>query len=154
VQGNSLQGGCGGSDGGGGGGSTFLSFTAGGTVSIGDVLVFNNVGRVIRGSASNPAAYNSHAPYHIVGIAKEAATNGDTISVASQFGTSIAVNFASTVSTGDIGKLAYLTTSAGTCTFTAPTSSAAVIEVGLIYSASGSTTANLLFYPRFTMLIP
>lgn len=156
MQGSSLQGGCGGSDdgGGGGGGNTFLSFTAGATIAIGDVLVFNNVARVIPANATNPAAYSSHAPFHVVGIAREAATIGNAVTVFTQIGNSIPVRFASSVATGDIGKLAYLTTSAGTCTLTAPTSSAAVIEVGLIYSANGSTLANLIYFPKLLALLP
>ena len=158
MQGCSLQGGCGGSDnsggGGGGGGNTFLSFTAGDTIAIGDVLVFNNAARVIPANATNPAVYSSHAPFHVVGIAREAATVGNAVTVFTQIGNSLPVRFASSVSSSDVGKLAYLTTGAGTCTLTAPTSSAAVIEVGLVYSANGSTLANLIYFPKLLALLP
>ena len=137
-----------------GGSTSYVSFTAGASISVGDVLAFNNAGRVVPADSAYPSSYSTFNPYEVIGIARTAASIGGAVIAYTSFGESYPVNFDGTPTTSDVGKMAYLTSTVGKCTLTAPSSSAVVVEVGIINSADGTSSANIVFSPRSLIILP
>jgi hypothetical protein len=134
------------------GGITYISFTAGADISIGDLLAFNNDGRVVPADSAKPSSYGAFNPFEAIGIARTSANTGDSVTAYTSHGGSYSASFDQNLALTDIGKMAYLTSTVGKCGLNPPTTSAAVVEVGIINAADGSSSARIIFSPQ-TLLI-
>jgi hypothetical protein len=136
------------------GGTSYITFTAGATVTVGDLLSFNDDGRVVPADSAYPSSYGSFNPYEVIGVARTAGNSGDSITAYVSYGESYSVSFDSNPVLGDIGKKAYLTSTVGKCSLIAPTASAVVVEVGIINLADGSSSAGIIFSPQTLVILP
>lgn len=104
------------------------------TISIGDILVVNSSGRVVR-AVSTIASDR----YRVVGVALQAATAvGQTIDVFVGQMARVAVNFGAAPPSSDNGKQVWLSSVSGRAVVTPPVSDGnAVVPVGVLQGADG-----------------
>jgi len=136
------------------GGTSYITFTAGATVAVGDLLAFNDSGRVVPADSAYPSSYSSFNPYEVIGVARTAGNSGESITAYASYGESYSVSFDSNPVLGDIGKTAYLTSTVGKCSLSPPTAGAVVVEVGIINLADGSSSAGIIFSPQTLVILP
>lgn len=124
-------------------------FTASEAINTNDIVCIlqgNTSGKIAQADADGT---NRKTVLGIAGSA--AAADGDTVQVISVAGTVFAMKMTAAPATTDIGKVVYLSATAGQGTLTAPTASGTdVYRVGILATADGaSTTPNVVFQPAF-----
>ena len=127
-----------------------LTFVGGSAVAENDLLYLNASGQAAKADAdAGGLAHN------VIGVALEAGgASAATHQACTYPGQAVIMNFGSDLTSGDTGKPAYLSTTAGRATVTAPsTSGDQVVRVGYVIDGSsnvGSTGLHqVLFMPQF-----
>ena len=124
-----------------------IEFTAGGPISIGDVVTFDTAGDVIRADSNTGTALDSY----VIGIAATASTATNPVRVFTVTGSNVPTTFGSAPGAADNSKVVFLSTTGGEATLTPPTGGGNVIfKVGILQGGDGaSTTPKVLFQPEF-----
>ena len=127
-----------------------LTFVGGSAVAENDLLYLNASGQAAKADAdAGGLAHN------VIGVALEAGgASAATHQACTYPGQAVVMNFGSDLTSGDTGKPAYLSTTAGRATITAPSASGdQVVRVGYVIDGSsnvGSTGLHqVLFMPQF-----
>ncbi len=127
-----------------------LTFVGGSAVAKKDLLYLN-----ASGQAASADADAGGLAHNVIGVALEAGgASAATHQACTYPGQAVIMNFGSDLTSGDTGKPAYLSTTAGRATVTAPsTSGDQVVRVGYVIDGSsnvGSTGLHqVLFMPQF-----
>ena len=116
-----------------------LVFTASSAVSKGQLVAIASSGEVAPASRADEL--------EIVGVARNDASAGASVLVDAAPGNSYLCKFSIAPTSSDIGSPVYLTGSSGETTITTPTTTGRVFATGTLLT-SGSTLANVLYYPR------
>lgn len=132
---------------------TALTLAGGSTVAQYDLLFINSSQQMSPASANS--GLDATRGHQVVGVAMEAGgASPATGVIAVDVGQIVPMNFGADLTSGDTGKAAYLSTTNGRATVTAPSSSGdKVVRVGYVWNGSsneGTTGIHLvMFQPQF-----
>ena len=132
---------------------TALTLAGGGTVAQFDLLFINSSQQMSPASARS--TLDGTRGHQVVGVAMEAGSAAPATGViAVDVGQIVPMNFGADLTSGDTGKAAYLSTTNGRATVTAPSSTGdKVVRVGYVWNGSsneGTTGIHLvMFQPQF-----
>ena len=123
--------------------------TFGATIAVGDVVTVSGTsGRYSLADADGGGVLGNFG-----GVSVSSGSDGQDRAIAIHGVAS--VTFDGNIATSDIGKFAYLSTTAGRATSTAPTATGSrVYKIGIIVNGNGTTTAQVLLQPQFLYDVP
>lgn len=125
------------------------TFVAGENLTVGDVLVLNAAGQVIRADSSI-----SGGNWRVLGVSRQTVLSGANVEVFTKFGSSPAARFSAPPLAAQNGQIVFLASASGQATLTPPTTSGnSVFSIGILQGANGVTvTPTVLFQPHLFAL--
>ena len=125
--------------------TSLKAFTAGESLTTGDLVTFNTSGEVVRANSSIAGAN-----WEVIGVAHETVLSGATVQVMTKTGSCPNVRFTAVPAASFNGRLVFISPSSGLATTIPPTSSGnTVFTIGTLQGADGATaTPTVLFRPQ------